>query len=265
MVKKSIFPSGEHLTVIVVAAGRGTRFGTSVPKQFLPLKGKPVVVHALEAFSAEFPKAKIILVLSPDGGLEHWHEASKFYSGTQPYIVYGGETRTDSVCNALDAAKKLGIHYESIVMIHDGARPIVDRGMIRNLYNMLALVDRVHAAVPCYAPTEALAQMEMVLLEPVSRDRFRSVQTPQTFDATLLIECYDKLRSAGGGMYDDDAAVFAAFSGQPVYSYEGDRNNIKITRPADIHIAEILMEMPIPYEPLTITERYLCLPPGVSM
>ena len=82
-------------------------------------------------------------------------------------------------------------------MIHDGARPIVDRGMIRNLYNMLALVDRVHAAVPCYAPTEALAQMEMVLLEPVSRDRFVSVQTPQTFDATLLIECYDKLRSAG--------------------------------------------------------------------
>lgn len=265
MVKKSIFPAGEHLTVIVVAAGRGTRFGTDVPKQFLPLKGKPVVVHALEAFSAEFPKAAIILVLSADGGLEHWQRASAMYHGTQPYIVYGGDTRTQSVRNALDAARKLGIHNESIVMIHDGARPIVNRGMIRNLYNMLAKVDRIHAAVPCYTPTEAMARVEMLTVAPTSRDNYCSVQTPQTFDASMLIDSYRRLDAAGGGAYDDDAAVFAAFSGEPVYGYQGDRNNIKITRPADIRIAEILMEMPVPYESLTITEQYLCLPPGVSI
>lgn len=265
MVNITYSQAGDNLTVIVVAAGRGTRFGSDKPKQFLMLRGKPVLVYALEAFSAEFPGARIILVLSSDGGLDLWHEAAAYYTGTQPYIVYGGDSRTQSVCNALEAMKSFGTEEQGIVMIHDAARPIVNRGMIRNLYNMLALVPAIHGAVPCYQPTEALAPEDMLTVEPVERARYRSVQTPQTFDANLLLKCYSELKASGGGMLDDDAAVFARFSGKPIYDYEGDRNNIKITRPADIRIAEILMDMPIPYQPIEITERYLCLPPGVSI
>lgn len=265
MVNITYSPTGDNLTVIIVAAGRGTRFGSEKPKQFLMLREKPVLVHALEAFSTEFPEAKIILVLSADGGLDLWHEAESYYTGSKPFIVYGGESRTQSVCNALEAMKSLGTDSQTIVMIHDAARPIVNRGMIRNLYNMLARVPSIHGAVPCYQPTEALALEDMLTVEPVERARYRSVQTPQTFDTNLLLECYSALKASGGGMLDDDAAVFARYSGKLIYDYEGDRNNIKITRPADIRIAEILMDMPIPYQPIEITERYLCLPPGVSI
>lgn len=222
-----------------------------MPKQFLPLKGKPVLVHALEAFSSEFPKAKIILVLSPDGGAEHWREISSDYKGTEPVIVEGGDSRTASVRNALLAVNRLGADSESIIMIHDGARPIVNRSMIRGLYDLLADSRSVHAAVPCYLPSEAMSEEDGNTVVPVRRSHFRLVQTPQTFDAHMLIAAYDKCyQSSDNAVYDDDAAVFHAFAPEKshhIYSIEGDRNNIKITRPADIRIAEILMEQPLAY------------------
>lgn len=244
-------PAGGNLYIIIVAAGRGTRFGGDTPKQFLPLKGKPVVIHALEAFSTEFPEAKIIMVLSPDGGAEYWQKISNDYKGIIPYIVEGGDSRTASVRNALYAVSKLGADSDSIIMIHDGARPIVNRTIIRGLYNILAEKEEVHAAVPCYLPSEALSLIDDRALTPVSRSSYRLVQTPQTFDAIMLIKAYDDcLRCEGNAVYDDDAAVFHAFAPidcNDIYSIEGDRNNIKITRPADIRIAEILMEQPLAY------------------
>ena len=244
-------PAGDNLYVIIVAAGRGTRFGSNTPKQFLPLKGKPVVLHALEAFSAEFPNARIILVLSPDGGSEYWQEISQSYTGIKPYITEGGDSRTASVRNALSAVKSLGADSDSIVMIHDGARPIINRTMIRALYRLLTEKEEVHAAVPCYLPSEALSEGMGDTLVPVSRSNYRLVQTPQTFDALMLIKAYDEChRSAGNAIYDDDAAVFHAFAPEDcnnIYNIEGDRNNIKITRPADIRIAEILMDQPLEY------------------
>lgn len=251
MVISNNTPAGDNLYVIIVAAGRGTRFGSDIPKQFLSLKGKPVMVHALDAFSAEFPKAKIILVLSSDGGADHWQEISKDYHGIRPYIVEGGDSRTTSVRNALAAVSKLGADSDSIIMIHDGARPIVNRAMIRGLYSLLAEKENVHAAVPCYLPSEALSEALDNTLTPVSRSRYRLVQTPQTFDALMLIKAYDDCyRSEGNAVYDDDAAVFHAFApvdSNNIYSIEGDRNNIKITRPTDIRIAEILMDQPLAY------------------
>lgn len=251
MVISNKTPAGDNLYVIIVAAGRGTRFGGDTPKQFLPLKGKPVVVHALEAFSQEFPDAKIILVLSPDGGVEHWQEISGEYNGIMPEIVYGGDSRTASVRKALAAVARLGADGNSVIMIHDGARPIVNRSMIRGLYDLLAEKETVHAAVPCYLPSEALAEEASDSIVPVRRSCYRLVQTPQTFDALMLIEAYEKcFRSSDNAVYDDDAAVFHAFAPEDkckIYSIEGDRNNIKITRPADIRIAEILMEQPLAY------------------
>ncbi len=258
MVIENTSTAGSNLFVIIVAAGSGTRFGSDIPKQFLPLKGKPVLVHALEAFAAEFPAANIILVLSPDGGIDHWREASRFYSGQQPHIVYGGDSRTASVANALDAVGRIGIDGSSVVMIHDGARPIVNRIMIRGLYNMLASDSGAKAAAPCYALTEALAANEDGNITPTPRSGYCAVQTPQTFNASMLIEAYRCLKSetSGNTVYDDDIAVFKGnFPEVAVSSFEGDRNNIKITRPADIRIAEILMEMPVPYSPQYVSNR----------
>lgn len=266
MVVAGQYPRGENLAVIVVAAGSGSRFGAGTPKQFLPLKGKPVVVHALEAFATEFPGATIILVLSPDGGLEHWRRISGHYHGPQLYIVEGGSTRTDSVANALAMAERLGFDTpDKVVMIHDGARPIVNRAMLRGLYNMLTKVERIFAAVPAYEPTEAMARVEMMPITPVPRYDYVMVQTPQTFDARMIIATYRRYLNSVKKPHADDAAIFADFGTQPVYPYPGDHNNIKITRPADIRIAEILMDMPQPYTPIEIDERYLCLPPGMSI
>lgn len=242
MVKSIVSPDGSNLAVIVVAAGKGTRFGSKTPKQFLMLKDKPVVVHALEAFALEFPKAHIILVLDPEEGDRYWQAATKYYSGQPPLIAYGGATRTESVNNALLLMEAQISHEVSVVMIHDGARPIVDRHMIRGLYAYVGSSAAIYAAVPCCQPTEAIAIYNDGEVRPIARSCFRTVQTPQTFDRDLLVDSYRQLRTSGQGGYDDDAAVFSAFSGHSIHSYPGDVNNIKITGPLDIRKAEIIID-----------------------
>ena len=242
MVKESYTPAGNNLTVIIVAAGRGTRFGSPTPKQFLPLRGKPVVVHALEAFSTVFPGAKLILVLDPVDGERYWNDAVSTYHGKEPLIVHGGASRTESVYNALKTAAQQGFENGDIVMIHDGARPIVNHDMIRRLYGVVANNPNTHAALPCYLPTEAVGVFEDGKLKPVARSGYRSVQTPQTFDAVILVDCYERMMNDHAAEFDDDAAVFSKYSGYSISCIDGDRNNIKITRPDDIRIAEILSD-----------------------
>lgn len=237
------------MVIIIVAAGKGTRFGSDVPKQFLPLAGKAVLLHVVDAFEEVFPTARLYLVLSGQYGREMWEKVSR---GRYPWIVLveGGDTRTESVSRALRQVMRDGYVDDEVLMIHDGARPILNPDMLRRLD------DRVdsgayQACVPAMLPTEALSRVAADGLEPISRQGFRTVQTPQTFRAATIIDCYRQMNEnpADPCVYDDDAAVFAAYAGQPIAMVEGDRNNIKITRPADIAIAEILLQSPLPYNP----------------
>lgn len=224
--------------IIIVAAGSGSRYGSDVPKQFLNLAGQPVVAHAIAAFRRALPCGKVLLVLSPDGA-EYWRELCRVHGIDSPEIVIGGATRTASVSNALAAVRAAGCKPDDIVMIHDGARPLVSDALILRVADAVAS-GSCRAAVPGYAPSDSLVHITAAgAIQPVLRDDYRLVQTPQTFQAASLFKAYDGL---GERTFTDDLSAVIAATSATVRVVEGERTNIKITHPGDLDVAQLYLK-----------------------
>lgn len=217
-------------TILIVAGGRGTRMGGPQPKQFLELAGRPVLMHTLEAFDRWDASARLIVVL-PEDQIETWKrlcEAHVF--GRIHRVVAGGETRFHSVRNGLGAVASNGL-----IAVHDGVRPLVAPSVIAACF---AAAADGGAAVPVVPVVESVREVDADGgSRPVDRTRLRVVQTPQVFRA-------DVLRAAYCLPYDprftDDASVVEA-SGVAVRLVPGNRENIKLTTPMDLLLAEQLM------------------------
>lgn len=217
-------------TILIVAGGRGTRMGGPQPKQFLELAGRPVLMHTLEAFDRWDASARLIVVL-PEDQIDTWKrlcEAHVF--GRIHRVVAGGETRFHSVRNGLGAVASNGL-----IAVHDGVRPLVAPSVIAACF---AAAADGGAAVPVVPVVESVREVDADGgSRPVDRTRLRVVQTPQVFRA-------DVLRAAYCLPYDprftDDASVVEA-SGVAVRLVPGNRENIKLTTPMDLLLAEQLM------------------------
>lgn len=217
-------------TILIVAGGRGTRMGGPQPKQFLELAGRPVLMHTLEAFDRWDASARLIVVL-PEDQIDTWKrlcEAHVF--GRIHRVVAGGETRFHSVRNGLGAVASNGL-----IAVHDGVRPLVAPSVIAACF---AAAADGGAAVPVVPVVESVREVDADGgSRPVDRARLRVVQTPQVFRA-------DVLRAAYCLPYDprftDDASVVEA-SGVAVRLVPGNRENIKLTTPMDLLLAEQLM------------------------
>lgn len=217
-------------TILIVAGGRGTRMGGPQPKQFLELVGRPVLMHTLEAFDRWDASARLIVVL-PEDQIDTWKrlcEAHVF--GRIHRVVAGGETRFHSVRNGLDA-----VASDGLIAVHDGVRPLVAPSVIAACF---AAAADGGAAVPVVPVVESVREVDADGgSRPVDRARLRVVQTPQVFRA-------DVLRAAYCLPYDprftDDASVVEA-SGVAVRLVPGNRENIKLTTPMDLLLAEQLM------------------------
>lgn len=229
---------GDNISVIIVAAGTGSRFGADIPKQFLLLNNKPVLQHTVERFRTALPSARIVLVLS-DIGLEIWHDLCRHSGFQSPETVRGGATRSESVHNAIRLLAP-DADSQSIVLIHDGARPLVATDAIKRVAEAFDHIG-VEAVVPVVPLTEAIAlgNPDDGTCTPVDRANFRTVQTPQAFRTRILDAAYTAL---DGQSMPDDAAIYTAFSGKPLHTVQGDIHNIKITNPADLAIAELLLK-----------------------
>ncbi len=238
---ETILPGGHgNIYVIIVAAGSGSRFGSNVPKQYLGLNGKPVIVHTIDAFRTSLPQAQICVVIS-ENGKSLWEEVAREYGLKDMMTVTGGATRTESVKNALASLRdKFG--DKDIVLIHDGARPLVNQEMIQTV--AAGVSDETPAVIPVLPLTEAIGENTGRGVIPTDRARFCSVQTPQAFNALILTHAYD---SIGNATMPDDAAVYHAFTGKPLATVPGHPQNIKITHPADIKLAEVHIANPIAY------------------
>lgn len=236
MVTTDNYTGGRNVFVVIVAAGSGSRFGSDIPKQFLPFCGIPVLCHSIATFHRVLPAARIFVVLS-DAGRDYWNTLVAQELDFEPVLVRGGASRTESVRNALDAIRPF-IDDRAIVMIHDGARPLVGEAVIS------ATVDRfrngAEAVVPVCPLTEAIAAKNDVseTVSPVDRAGFVTVRTPQSFNAALLAEAYDSLANES---LPDDAAVYTKYTAKGLDTIEDSLYNIKITNPADIAIAEIYL------------------------
>lgn len=216
-------------SVVIVAGGKGLRMGTDIPKQFLPLKGLPVLMHTINAFRRYDENIDIVLVL-PREQQEYWKELCGRYSFVQPHrIADGGETRYHSVSNGLSMLSGCGL-----VAVHDGVRPFVSQEVIARCFDAAA----VHKAVIPVLPAVETVRHRLPDGKTVTVDRseYFMVQTPQVFDATLLMDAYSRGYSSA---FTDDASVVEA-AGTDIYLVEGNRENIKITTPFDLRIGEIL-------------------------
>lgn len=221
------------MTVIVVAAGSGTRYGADLPKQFCLLDGRPVLMHTIDAMKAAIPDAAVTVVVSP-AMADVWRELCRVHGYPLYPIVAGGATRWESVRNAVRANAPYG--PGDIILVQDGARPLTSAEAVRRV---LDAATARGTAIPCVPVTDSLREVDADGgSHAVSRSAYRAVQTPQGFEATMLAEAYGRPYSP---TFTDDASVVEA-AGHPVTITEGDVCNIKITNPGDMEIALLYMK-----------------------
>jgi 2-C-methyl-D-erythritol 4-phosphate cytidylyltransferase len=247
--------------VIIVAGGKGLRMGSDIPKQFLPIGGKPVLMRTIERFREYSSDLQIILVL-PKAQQDYWKELCKEYDFPLPattplpqsmeagrdgeanllpqsgeagrglyWLANGGETRFHSVQNGLALIPD---DAEGVVGVHDGVRPFPDIDVIRNCYETARTAK---AVIPVIPVVETVRHLENEGSTTVPRGDYRLVQTPQTFDIQLLMAANRQPYNDG---FTDDASVVESY-GYAITLVEGNRENIKITTPYDITVAEAIL------------------------
>jgi len=205
--------------------------GSEIPKQFLPIGGKPVLMRTLERFREYSEDIQIILVL-PEAQQDYWHQLCQEYHFDVEYtLANGGQTRFHSVQNGLAKVPDDAI---GVVGVHDGVRPFPSIEVIRNCYTTAR---EKKAVIPVIPVVETVRHLEGEQSKTVPRDAYRLVQTPQTFDIQLLKAANRQPYNDG---FTDDASVVEAF-GYDITLVEGNRENIKITTPYDLKIAEVLI------------------------
>ena len=235
--------------VIIVAGGKGLRMGSDIPKQFLPIGGKPVLMRTLERFREYSADLQIILVL-PEAQQAYWQQLCEEYHFDVTYtLANGGQTRFHSVQNGL---AKVPDDAEGVVGVHDGVRPFPAVEVIKNCYETARTAKAVIPVIPVVETVRELkeltgtgtmssAQNSGVTVSSVTvpRDKYRLVQTPQTFDIQLLKAANRQPYNDG---FTDDASVVESY-GHAITLVEGNRENIKITTPYDIIVAEALCKL----------------------
>ena len=271
-----------RIAVIVAAGGNGSRMGGAVPKQFMPLAGRPVLMRTVERLAEALPGARIVVVL-PAAQTGRWEELQRKYGFTVEHtLVEGGADRFHSVLAALDACGDC-----DLIAVHDGVRPLTSADMIRRV---VAEAERSGAAVPAVTPVDSFRLIDAVegcrptggtggpgaesvparveakrlagrspqpspaeseTSTPLDRERLRAVQTPQVFHAGLLRDAYRDAAAqigataaagAEAGKLFTDDATVVERAGHTVRLCPGDRRNIKITTGTDMAIAEALIK-----------------------
>lgn len=216
--------------VVIVAGGKGSRFGSNIPKQFLLMNNKPVLMRTIDAFYSSDNSFEIVVVI-PEGHFSYWQELCKKYNFTTPHkIVKGGASRWESVKNGLAE-----IDNNSIVGIHDGVRPLISKQLIDRLYSN---AETLSAVIPAIKVTDSLRVVNEVESKShsVNREVYRAIQTPQVFKSDIIKEAYELPFEE---CFTDDASVVERY-GTQINIIEGEDSNIKITSAKDLAIAELL-------------------------
>jgi 2-C-methyl-D-erythritol 4-phosphate cytidylyltransferase len=214
---------------VIVAGGSGKRMGAEIPKQFLELAGRPVLMHTIERFKTFSESIEIITVL-PENQLRYWMELQKQFDFNVPQtIVKGGTTRFHSVRNGLKFVNPTGV-----VAIHDGVRPFVSLNTIRSCFE---LARESGNAIPAISPVESLRIVEDGSSRPIDRLTVKQIQTPQVFRADLIKKAYQQDYRVE---FTDDATVLECI-GEKINLVEGNRENIKITNPEDLLFSKALL------------------------
>lgn len=217
--------------VIIVAGGSGRRMGGSLPKQFMMLGNEPILARSINRIHEALPAAELVVVL-PKDHIELWKNIAARFEVAEHKIACGGEERFHSVLNGLQALSK-EVEY---ISIHDAVRPLVSKRLIIKL---MLEAEKNAAVIPVVAPPDSYRKVEGELSHIIDRSTLRIVQTPQVFQASILRKAYEQGFSPA---FTDDASV-VEMAGHKITLVEGERENIKITTPVDMTIAEAIIAM----------------------
>ena len=215
---------------IIVAGGSGNRMLTETPKQFLLLENLPVLMHTIKAFAQSETQPKILLVLNIDQQ-GYWRRLCEEFNFRIPHeVIDGGTERFYSVKNAIDS-----INDDSFVAIHDAVRPLVSTQLIDSCFKRAEAIGNVIAAVKS---SDSVRMLRNEKSSALRRDEIYLVQTPQTFSLKILKAAYQQDFAS---YFTDDASVVESLN-EEINIIEGERNNIKITYPIDLELAELLLK-----------------------
>jgi 2-C-methyl-D-erythritol 4-phosphate cytidylyltransferase len=218
---------------LIVAGGSGSRMNNNIPKQFIEINNRPILMHTFDAFFNFDPNLEFILVL-PKNQITLWNSLCDMHQFNMDCkIAFGGETRFHSVKNGLDF-----INEEGIVFIHDGVRPLVSLQTLKNCYE--TAIEKGNA-LPVIPVSESVREIDGLKNKAVNRSKYFLVQTPQTFQTRLIQKAYQQATS---NIFTDDATVLEC-TGETIHLVEGNRENIKITYPEDLVLADIFLKKKI--------------------
>lgn len=225
----AVTSSGVEKSAIIVAGGSGKRMGGPIPKQFMLVKGKPLLCWTIEAFHAFDPAMPIIVVL-PEAQIPIWKALCIGHGFLIEHaVVAGGEERFHSTRNGL-----AGVKGDGVVAVHDGVRPLVSKELIARCF---AAAEEHGAAIPVVPITSSVRQVDGDSSKAIDRSVLRAVQTPQCFRVELLRKAFDAPYDAAF----TDEATLVEHHGTVVHLVPGEENNLKVTTPVDMRIAEILL------------------------
>lgn len=226
----------EYCTAIVLAAGSGRRMGTKIHKQFLELGGKPILYYSLKSFE-DSPLIDEIILVAGSGEEDYCREqiVKKYGIGKVRKIVTGGEERYHSVWKGLQETEG------GFVYIHDGARPFVDEKIISRAYDCVSREHACAAGMPSKDTVKIADENDYVSSTP-DRNHVWLVQTPQVFQTDIVKRAYQMLMDMENTFVTDDAMVVEQMLGIPIRLFQGSYENIKITTPEDLDIAEVFLK-----------------------
>ncbi|MDE6317004.1 MAG: 2-C-methyl-D-erythritol 4-phosphate cytidylyltransferase, partial [Muribaculaceae bacterium] len=208
--------------------------GSALPKQFCMLAGRPLLIHTVECFTRILPADDVLIVI--DRAMdEMWKQICADYTFASPRIAYGGKSRTESLANALTALDNMS--DDTIVMIHDGARPLATEHLVRS---MMTIPEGCAGAIPAVAVTDTLRLIDGSDSKTVDRSRYVAVQPPQTFTLGNLRKSFACYREHS---VTDDATLVQLVTGGRIAIVEGEHSNIKVTNPIDMAVAETLYRL----------------------
>ena len=217
---------------IIVAGGSGQRMKSTVPKQFMELNQKPVLMHTIERFYSAASSIHIVVVL-PKSHHGVWNTLCEKHQFNIPHqICVGGPTRFQSVRIGLALCKE-----EGIIAVHDGVRPLIHPELIQKLYRE---AESNSAVIPVYPVLDSIRKSDQRLSISLDRSKYFIVQTPQCFSSEILHKAYQQEEK---DVFTDDASVVESL-GKEVHHFKGDRTNIKLTTPEDFVFAEALLNRP---------------------
>lgn len=214
---------------IIVAGGTGQRMGSVVPKQFLEIEGKPILLHTIDQFVAAFSDIELVIVLPASYIQEGEALLKKSDIKNKLHFVAGGETRFQSVKNGLSL-----VTAPAIVFVHDAVRCLLTPALVQRCYQQAV---EKGSAIPAVSSTDTVRILEGNTHHVIDREKVMQIQTPQTFQSDILLKAFEQSYQPA---FTDEANVVEA-SGVPTHLVDGEFENIKITRPLDLAIASYIL------------------------